>query len=46
MFSQQDVKNIIDRIVSYSKLPGCEVSVQWTEDNFIRFAIFVQAAPL
>jgi len=38
MFSQQDVKNIIDRVIGYSKLPGCEVSVQWTEDNFIRFA--------
>jgi predicted Zn-dependent protease len=38
MFSQQDVKNIIDQVVGYSKLPGCEVSVQWTEDDFIRFA--------
>ncbi len=38
MFSQQDVKNIIDRVIGYSKLPGCEVNVQWTEDNFIRFA--------
>jgi predicted Zn-dependent protease len=38
MFSQQDVKNIIDQVLGYSKLPGCEVDVQWTEDNFIRFA--------
>jgi predicted Zn-dependent protease len=38
MFSQQDVKNIIDQVIGYSKLPGCEVSVQWTEDDFIRFA--------
>jgi len=38
MFSQQDVKNTIDRVIGYSKLPGCEVNVQWTEDNFIRFA--------
>jgi predicted Zn-dependent protease len=38
MFSQQDVKNIIDQVVGYSKLPGCEVNVQWTEDDFIRFA--------
>jgi predicted Zn-dependent protease len=38
MFSQQEVKDIIDRVIGYSKLPGCEVNVQWTEDDFIRFA--------
>jgi predicted Zn-dependent protease len=38
MLSQQEVKNIIDQVVGYSKLPGCEVNVQWTEDDFIRFA--------
>jgi predicted Zn-dependent protease len=38
MFSQQEVHDIIDRVIGYSKLPGCEVSVQWTEDDFIRFA--------
>lgn len=38
MFSQQDVKNIIDRVIGYSKLPECEVNVTWTEDDFIRFA--------
>jgi predicted Zn-dependent protease len=38
MFSRQDVKDIIDRVVGYSRLPGCEVNVQWTEDDFIRFA--------
>jgi predicted Zn-dependent protease len=38
MFSRQDVKNIIDQVIGYSKLPGCEVNVQWTEDDFIRFA--------
>src|SRR5580698_5867978 len=38
MLSQQDVKNIIDKVIGYSKLPGCEVDVQWTEDDFIRFA--------
>jgi predicted Zn-dependent protease len=38
MFSQQDVHDIIDRVIGYSKLPGCEVDVQWTEDDFIRFA--------
>ena len=26
MLSQQEVKNIIDQVVGYSKLPGCEVN--------------------
>jgi predicted Zn-dependent protease len=38
MLSQQDVKNIIDQVIGYSKLPECEVNVSWTEDDFIRFA--------
>jgi predicted Zn-dependent protease len=38
MFTQQDVKNIIDQVIGYSTLPECEVNVQWTEDDFIRFA--------
>ena len=38
MLSQTDVKNIIDKVIGYSKLPGCEVNLQWTEDDFIRFA--------
>ena len=38
VFTQQDVKNIIDQVIGYSKLPECEVNVQWTEDDFIRFA--------
>ncbi len=38
MFSQQQVKDIIDQVIGYSKLPGCQVDVQWTEDDFIRFA--------
>jgi predicted Zn-dependent protease len=38
LLSQQDVKNIIDKALGFSKLPGCEVDVQWTEDDFIRFA--------
>lgn len=38
MLSQQDVKNIIDQVIGYSKLPGCEVFLNWTEDDFIRFA--------
>jgi len=38
MLSQQDTKNLIDKVVSYSKLPGCEVSVTSEESAFIRFA--------
>jgi predicted Zn-dependent protease len=38
MFSQQDSKNLIEKVISYSKLPDCEVDVNWTEDAFIRFA--------
>jgi len=38
MFSRQEVKGIVDQVIGYSKLPGCEVNVQWTEDDFIRFA--------
>jgi predicted Zn-dependent protease len=38
MFTQQDVQRTIGRIIGYSKLPGCEVNIQWTEDDFIRFA--------
>jgi len=38
VFSQEEVKDIVDRVIGYSKLPGCEVYVQWTEDDFIRFA--------
>src|SRR5450432_4246958 len=38
MLTQDEVKNIIDRVIGYSRLPGCEVNVQWTEDDFIRFA--------
>jgi predicted Zn-dependent protease len=38
MFSQQDTKNLIDKVISYSKLPDCQVDVNWSEDAFIRFA--------
>jgi predicted Zn-dependent protease len=38
MLSQQEVKNLIDKVIGYSKLPGCEVDVTWEEDAFIRFA--------
>ena len=39
MLSQQDAKNVIDQVISYSKLPeNAEVSLSSTEDDFIRFA--------
>ena len=38
MLSQTDAKNLIDKVISYSKLPQCEADVNWTEDAFIRFA--------
>ena len=38
MLSRDDAKNIIDKVVSYSKLPQCRVDLNWTEDVFIRFA--------
>ncbi|MBZ5595014.1 MAG: TldD/PmbA family protein [Acidobacteriia bacterium] len=38
MLSRQDAKNIIDKVIGYSKLPQCQVDLNWTEDVFIRFA--------
>ena len=38
MFSEQEVKDLIGQVIGYSKLPGCDVYVNWTEDAFIRFA--------
>lgn len=38
MLSRQEATNIIDKVIGYSKLPKCEVSLSWTEDAFIRFA--------
>ena len=38
MLSQQDAKNLIDRILSYSKLPECEIRLSSDESVFIRFA--------
>jgi len=38
MLSRQDAKNIIDKVIGYSKLPQCQVDLTWTEDVFIRFA--------
>src|ERR1700683_1377731 len=38
MLSQNDAKNLIDKVIGISKLPQCQVDVSWTEDAFIRFA--------
>ena len=38
MLSQQEAKNLIDKAISYSKLPGCQVDLYWSEDAFIRYA--------
>ncbi len=38
MLSQQEARNLIDRVIGYSKLPACQVDLSWTEEAFIRFA--------
>lgn len=38
MISQQDAKNIVGKVISFSKLPQCRADVTWTEDVFVRFA--------
>jgi predicted Zn-dependent protease len=38
MLSREDAKNIIDKVIGYSKLPQCQIDLNWTEDVFIRFA--------
>jgi len=38
MLSQQDAKTIVNQVTGYAKLPGCAVYLNWTEDDFIRFA--------
>jgi hypothetical protein len=38
MFSQQEAKNLIDKAIGYSKLPGCQIDLYSSEDVFIRFA--------
>lgn len=38
MLTQKDAKNLIDKVIGFSKLPQCQVDVSWTEDAFIRFA--------
>ncbi len=38
MLSQQEAKNLVDKVIGYSKLPQCQADLSWTEDSFIRFA--------
>ena len=38
MLTKQDAKNLADKILSYSKLPGCRVNIYASETVFIRFA--------
>jgi predicted Zn-dependent protease len=38
MLTQKDAKNLIDKVIGFSKLPQCQVGIAWTEDAFIRFA--------
>jgi predicted Zn-dependent protease len=38
MLSKPDAKNLIDKVISFSKLPECEVYVGYNEEVFIRFA--------
>jgi len=38
MLSEQQARNLIDKVISFSRLPECQVDVYWTEDVFIRFA--------
>ena len=38
MMDAQEARNLADRIFSMTKLPECEISMNSTEDVFIRFA--------
>jgi predicted Zn-dependent protease len=38
MLSKQDAKNLIDKVISYSKLPECQVDLTFAENVFIRYA--------
>jgi len=38
MLTKQDAKNLADKILSYSKLPECRVTIFSSENVFIRFA--------
>lgn len=38
MLTRQNAKNLADKILSYAKLPGCNVYINTSENVFIRFA--------
>src|SRR5260370_16962269 len=38
MLSKQEAKNLADKILSYAKLPGCRVTMNASENVFIRYA--------
>ncbi|MBV9762504.1 MAG: hypothetical protein JO340_18235 [Acidobacteriaceae bacterium] len=38
MIASQDAKNLIDKVIGYSKLPECHADLNFTETVFIRFA--------
>jgi hypothetical protein len=38
MLTNQDAKNLIDKVIGYSKLPECQADVTFAETVFIRFA--------
>ncbi len=38
MLSPKDAKNLVDKLIGFSKLPQCQVDISWTEDAFIRYA--------
>jgi predicted Zn-dependent protease len=38
MLTTQDARNLADKVLSYAKLPGCNVSIYASENVFIRFA--------
>jgi len=38
MLTKSDAKNLADKVLSYSKLPGCTVNIYSSENVFIRFA--------
>jgi len=38
MLSRKDAQNLVDKVISASRLPQCQVDINWTEDAFIRFA--------
>ncbi|HLJ47923.1 MAG TPA: metallopeptidase TldD-related protein [Bryobacteraceae bacterium] len=38
MLTQQEAKNLADKVISYAKLPECRVNIDASETVFIRFA--------